>query len=331
MKQARWIAALSAWILLFCCGCTTSDQPVTGSSGNAPIAMEQPYVGIILKSSDGFYYPLIKAGAEAEADEQGVQVVIVSPDSETDSSTQADMLETMSRMSVDVIAIAPIAEKSLEDAMETADASGKIIIAIDTNLEFDGCACFVGTDGYAAAYEEGSCAAELTGSSSFAAILRGQQDDTVQDVRTQGITDALHAGDVWVLDTAVCNGSERSAEKETKALLELYQSLDIICTTSDNIAVGAQRAIAAAGRSVRLVCFGASPEVAELVLDGQLDAALAQDAYEMGQECIRAAIRLFHGDSVPRMQYTDTLLVTAENAADYITVLEQQLAAKATK
>lgn len=336
MKRIYTAAFLSVGALLLLCACGQS-VPTEGSAqvrpaegSGADVSMEIPYIGILLQSLDDPYFALIKAGAEDEADARGVQVMVVSPDSDADATAQANMLATMADMAMDVLAVAPIEAEMLTDSLTHAADNEKILIALDTELDFDGCACFMGTDDYDAAYRQGEYAAGLVGSGSYAAILRGTDGNAAQDARAAGLTDALHDSGLHLLDSAVSD-SQQAARQETAALLTVHRNLKLICTTSDDAAIGAQLAIKASGRSIRLVAFGGMPEAAELVEQGGIDAAFAQNPYEIGRLCVQNAIRLYQGRTVQRRIFADPVLVTQDSAADYLDSITRHLAHKKTK
>lgn len=341
MKKSGKMCLIAVCILLLCCACGTSVPQNAGSAEQMadtssditppPSSLSTPYVGILLKSVNTAYFDLIKAGAEDEADALGVQVMVVSPDNETDTEDQADMLLTMAGMAVDVIVIAPSNTDNLDDGLERAIQNGKIIMAVDTNLDFDGCACYIGTDNYNAAYDQGEYAAQLVGEDANAVILRGQADDKAHTLREYGLSDALDAGGVDVLDIAVCDSSEKKAEEVMAELLETYSDLDVICATSDSMAVGAQRAIAHAGRDIHIVSFDGMQEASELTRVGEIDATFAQAPYEMGRLCIQNAVKLYRGETVENRIYTDTELITQGNAQAHIDEINRQLSHKGTK
>lgn len=338
MKKAGKMWLIAVCILLLCCACGASDPEDTGSAdpgassaNSSQSSLATPYVGILLKSVDTSYFSLIKAGAEAEADALGVQVMVVSPDEEVNTADQADMLLTMAGMAVDVIVVAPSSTEYLEDGLQRAVQNGKIIMAVDTNLDSDTCSCYIGTDNYNAAYEQGEYAAQLVGENANAVILRGQADDKVHTLREYGLTDALREGGVTVLDTAVCNSSETQAEQVMSELLDTYSDLDIICVTSDSMAVGAQRAIADAERDIHIVSFDGMMEASELTRVGEIDATFAQSPYEMGRLCIQNAVKLYRGEKVERTIYTDTERITQGNARAHMDEIKRQLSGKKTK
>lgn len=70
-----------------------------------------------------------------------------------------------------------------------------------------------------------------------------------------------------------------------EALHEEDDNIQVVCTTSDSMAVGAQRAIAELGRDdIHIVSFDGMIDVSELVRVGEIDAVFAQDPYEMGKQ-----------------------------------------------
>ena len=322
MKKLHLLCAVLCFCLL--CGCTPVQSPEPGSS-EQPYINQTPCIAILLKSFENPYFHLIKAGAEAEADALGAQVMVVFPNEETNTKDQTDMLHTLATMSVDVIAIAPSDITALQEGFTLAQQNGKILMAIDTSLSYENCACSIGTDQYNAAYQQGEYAASLVNAGSNAIILRGQKQDKTHTLREYGLADALHNNGVQVLTTKSCNSSEKDAANAMQELLDTYPIIDVVCVTSDRMAIGVQRVIEKSGRNIHIVSFDGMTDVCELVRDGKMDATFAQDPYLMGQLCIRNAIKLMNKEQVPRTIYTDTKCITKSNAQSHITTLTKYL------
>lgn len=337
---------LAVCLLLGLCACgaddaadRTQDRTQAADNGQADTqkpyaaALDMPYVGIILKSTENPYYSLIKAGAEDEADALGVQVMVVSPDSEKDSDGQATLLNTMANMAVDVIAIAPSDEEKLTDGLEDAVDNGKIVFSVDSCMDFEDSACYIGTDQYNAAYQQGAYAAKLIAETenANAVILRGAEGDKTHTLRQYGLEDGLHDGNAHVLDVEVCNSSEEEAVKCMAELLEEYGDLNVVCTTSDSMAVGAQRAIAEAGRDIHIVSFDGMQEATELVRVGEIDATFAQDAYEMGRQAIQCAVKLYQGEEVESSVYTEVTCIEKSDAQAHLDDIDRKLRHLGTK
>ena len=317
----KWICLLLCTCL--CCGCVPAE-PYTGS-GEPSASERTPCIAVLLKSMGSAYFNLIKAGAEAEADALGVQVMVVFPQKEIDTKEQSEMLRTLATMDVDVIAVSPVNVPALQDGLQLAYENGKILMAIDSPLRYPNCSCSIGTDQYSSAYEQGTYAAKLVSPGANAVILRGQQDDKAHDLREYGLRDALHNNGVQTLDVKVCNSSEEDAVQAMQELLDTYSDIDVVCATADIMAVGAQSVIEQSGRTMHIVSFDGMKDACELVRDGKMDATFAQDPYLMGQLCVRNAVKLMHGEEVPKTIYTDIERIDRFNAQSHIDTLADYL------
>ena len=145
-------------------------------------------------------------------------------------------------------------------------------------------------------------------------------------LREYGIEDGLKDGHVTVSAVEYCGCSEDKAEETMEALLKEDDNIQVVCTTSDSMAVGAQRAIAELGRDdIHIVSFDGMIDVSELVRVGEIDAVFAQDPYEMGKQCIDYAVKKCSGEEVEDSVYTDVTLITSGNAEAHISELQRQL------
>lgn len=325
----KWIrlCCLMLCVVLFCCSCGAAD-PI--GSGGTQINM--PYIGIVLKSTDNPYFALIKAGAEYEADQVGAQVVFAAPEKENNVKEQAELVESMSRLKVSVIIVSPSNEQSITEQLEKAKSKGKHILTVDTSSDFEGCDGYIGTNQYMAAYKQGAYAAKLVADEeddAKAVILRGADGDKTHMLREYGIEDGLKDGGVSVYSVEYGNCREDKAEDIMEKLLKKdkkTKDIRVVCTTSDSMAVGAQRAIAESGREdIHIVSFDGMIDASELVRVGEIDAAFAQDPFEMGKQCIDYAVKLCNGESTGESVYTDVELITSDNAEAHIDELQRQL------
>ncbi len=341
MKKICHMLCMTVCMAMLCCACGSSSGRPEAGAGSAELPEEHPasstcshditdtpYVGIVLKATDNPYFSLLKAGAEHEADLLGIQVMVVSPNHESNIQQQADLVSTMANMAVDVIAVAPSHEEDLADALQLAEDNGKLLLSVDTALEYEGSACYIGTDQYKAGYQQGQYAAKLVeqNDTASAVVLRGPAEDKTHNLREYGIVDALGDGCVTVVSVEDCGCDEETAEQTMTELLEQHPEINVVCTTSDSMAVGAQRAIANAGKKdVHIVAFDGMQEASELVRIGEIDAVFAQDPYEMGRLCVDYALKLYQGEDVEASVHTDVELITQGNAQAHMDEINRRL------
>ncbi|MDC3177710.1 substrate-binding domain-containing protein [Pelagibacteraceae bacterium] len=69
---------------------------------------------------------------------------------------------------------------------------------------------------------------------------------------------------------------------------------------------------------VVVVGFDANPDAAASVMAGEMSATIAQFSYNMGYMGVENALKLANGESIPDNIDTGTVLVTTENAADFM-------------
>lgn len=329
MKQKKLrMAALCTAVIVLCCACAPeAEHPsIPYEAGSAePADINMLYIGMMLKSLDNSYFTCIKAGAEDAADANNVQIMVVSANDESDTETQADMLLTMANMALDVLIFSPGGTVDTQAALDRAKQTGKLVMTVDTALSEGDSHCYIGTNHYTAAYREGDYAAKVAGAGAQAVILRGQTGDMAHDMRTDGLRKALTEGGVMIRDEIDCGASEECAADTIRELLQQPEYPTVICTTADALAIGAQQAAEEIGcKDVHIFSFDAMEEVTRLIADGKITAAIAQDPYRIGQLCVQTAVQLSHGESVPHVIYTDTELITADNAAAHLKQLEEQ-------
>lgn len=326
-KKLRRLTCLGLCIALFCCSCAATEPIGSGSE------IDVPYIGIVLKSTDNPYFALIKAGAEYEADQVGAQVVIAAPEKEDNVKEQTALVESMSKLDTDVIIVSPSNEQSITEELKKAKEKGKRILTVDTSSDFDDCDGYIGTDQYAAARKQGAYAAKLIDDedkdSAKAVILRGADGDKTHMLREYGIEDGLEDGGISVSSVEYCDCKEDIAEDTMEELLKKDKKdkkIRIVCTTSDSMAVGAQRAIAESGREdIHIVSFDGMIDASELVRVGEIDAVFAQDPYEMGKQCIDYAVKLWNGEYDGESVHIDVELITSNNAEAHISELQREL------
>ncbi len=317
---------LSMALAALSCGCELQENAVHALTGDVSTDLESldmPYIGIVLKSLDGEFYPLVKAGAEAEADRLGVEVIVVAPDSEENAEEQAEIVDIMSNMALDVLAIAPCEEGLLTQSLQNAEKQGKILLAVDENLEYDGCAAYIGSDSLLGGQREGAFAAQMA-TTDTAIVLYGSENSRNHTDRVSGLEKSLAANDITVLCSQAGSVTRSSAQKQTEQLLKKFDSVGVICATDDDIAIGASRAVRAAGREIPIVSFDGTPEVLRLIQNGEIAGAIVQDAYQMGVSCVDTALALYRGEQAESVSIPMTL-VTQRTADYYLSRMEQQI------
>ena len=102
-------------------------------------------------------------------------------------------------------------------------------------------------------------------------------------------------------------------------MLQRYDQIDVVVTTADLMAQGAQRAIESAGEDIPVVGFDGTIPVSELVAQGTvIKGTVAQSPFEMGYLAVENMIQLAEGKDIEERIDSGAKLITPENAQAYL-------------
>jgi ribose transport system substrate-binding protein len=283
-------------------------------------------VGIVVKSLADQYWVLVKAGAQAEADRLGVNLKFIAPNAESDIQTQVDMIDTLVGEGVSALCVAPSSQDAVLPALAKADAAGIPVLAIDTDTSFEKKLSFIGTGNEAAGKMGAEFAAGVVGKGAKAIVLRGRLGDLTHDQREKGITDALKAAGVEILEIKAADSEAEKGLNVTQDLLTRYDKIDLIITTADSMAQGAQRAIEAAGAKTLVMGFDGTIPVCELIIQGKILGSTAQNPYQMGVLGVQNAVKAINGETIETRIDSGATVVNKDNAESFLKDLEAKVA-----
>lgn len=304
---------------------------MTACGSDAPASSDEPadsgdavHIGIVVKSLADQHWALVKAGAEAKAKELGVTVDVIGPNSESDVQAQVDMIDNLIGQQVDALCLAPSSQEAVLGSLQNADDAGIPILTIDTDTTFENRLSFIGTGNVAAAKMGGEAAGKVVGEGAKAVILRGRLGDPTHDQREQGFREALEAAGVEVIDVKAADSDAEKAMNIMQDLLQVYDDIDLVCCTTDNNVLGAQRAVEAAGAKTLLMSFDGTSNVCELILQGKVLGSVAQNPYAMGELAVENALKAINGESVDERIDSGAEVIMAENAEKYLADLKEK-------
>jgi ribose transport system substrate-binding protein len=151
------------------------------------------------------------------------------------------------------------------------------------------------------------------------AILTGVESQTTAQHRRDGAGAGLEGCGLNVVSQQTANWDRAEGQTVMENILTGNPNLTAVFASNDNMALGATEALKAAGvlDDIIMVGFDANPDAADSVMAGEMSATVAQNPYNMGAFGVESAIKLIKGETLPEVVDTGTILVTAENAADY--------------
>lgn len=324
-KLLALFLSLAMALSLAACGGGSSDsgstQPAQDAAepdGGDQASGDSFSVGIVVKSLDNDYYTTLKNGAEDRAAELGVDLTFVAPNAETDVQSWVNMVSDLIAAKVSVLAVCPADDAACLPVIREAGEAGIKVIAVDNDTAYEEKLSFIGTSNYDAAKLGGEYCAGQIGSGGNAVVLRGPTGSSNHDERQQGFVDALEAGGVNILEIKDANCVAETAMNAIEDFITVYDKIDLVICTNDLMAIGAQRAVAAAGLDTKVFGFDGSADVCQGTLDGIYLGTVAQDPYQMGVLAIDNALALYNGETIESRIDSGCAVVTAENAQEFL-------------
>lgn len=301
---------------------TTSSSSATSSSSST----KNIKVGFVVKSLADQYWYLVKAGAQATAKKNNVDLTFIAPNSESDVQKQVENIETLIAQDVDVLCVAPSNDETVLPALQKAVDAGIKVIAVDTDSSLAEKVCFIGTGNESAAKEGAIWAGKQIGSGGTAIILRGRLGDATHDARESGLKAGLEETGITVLETQAADSTEEKGLSVTENLLQKYPDVDLVITTADSMATGAYNAVQAAGSSAKVYGFdGTIPVCEKVAAGGSMLGTTAQSPYDMGVIAIETSIKVMNGETVDKVIDSGQKVVSIDNAAAFAKDLQDKV------
>lgn len=286
--------------------------------GCAGRGVEEPegetIIGVVTKSRNSEYWMSVCSGMEKAAKERNAEVVILSPDSETDKKIQKKMITDLLKMEVDALAVSPIDSFDNADYYQEAEELGIPLYAYDTPIS-DVEVPYIGIDNEKVGYELAQTMAEKLGNKGNIAVIAGSMEQASHKERIEGF-ERYMAGQPDIHIEMVKSGYSnlRVSEQEMETIREEYPELDGIMTTSAVTALGL--AEATSGTGMAIASIDAQEDAIRAVEEGRITALAAQSGYDIGY----AAVTYILNDRDGVEQDTDKILeaqiLTIENVND---------------
>ena len=178
---------------------------------------------------------------------------------------------------------------------------------------------FVGPDQYMMAHDIGEYLVKTTPDGGNAVMINGGIASTQFLLRQQGFEDAIAGSGIKLLQVEFSESDRANAQNLMANYLSLYNDIDIVYCASDNLALGAIKAIDAAGREgLRIVSIDGMKEAFDYIREGKIELTVRQTPYDTALKFIETAQTIFLGKELPeRNCFNDYVLITAENVDDY--------------
>ena len=306
------ILFLGVLCMVLLAGCSNRQETV--SKNDAYV------IGVVTKSRDSEYWMSVCSGMEKAADEEGVSVLIVSPDTETDAVLQKKMIQDLLDKKVDALAVSPIDSYSNADYIKKANEMGIPVFAYDTQIA-DAEVPYIGIDNEKTGWELGKYMAKQLHNNGKFVIISGDLKQMAHAGRIKGFEDYIQKNtDIQVAFVESGYSNLQMSEREITRLMNENPDISGILATSAVTALGIMEYMK--GSPVAIVTVDAQEDAIEAVKNGGIAALASQSGYEIGEETVRYIVNHKKGSDQEDQKILPVEVITNENVEDYQKIKE---------
>lgn len=260
-----------------------------GSSGNV--------IGFSVSTLNNPFFVTLTEGAKKAASEKNVELVVV--DAGDDAAKQTSDIEDLVSRNVGVLIVNPVDSDAVAPAVKSAMSQGIKVIAVDRGVNGVDVDCQIASDNVAGARMATEYLMELVGEGAKVAELQGVPGASATIDRGEGFHQVADKSlQVAASQTANFNRAEGMTVMEN--ILQSDGAIKGVFAHNDEMALGAVEAVAASGKDIKIVGFGATDDAQKAVKDGKMAATVAQKPDKMGETAIETAVKIMAGETVDK-------------------------------
>ncbi|MDD3370166.1 MAG: ABC transporter substrate-binding protein [Lachnospiraceae bacterium] len=276
------------------------DETVKAETAKEEAATEEKgsdyKIALITMDSIDQHWVTLNEGAQKEAEELGVTVTFMAPNTKDDAQ-QIECVNNAVSGGYNAIMVAANGPDAISSALEEAESAGVKIVYVDSPANVKAEATF-STDNKAAgktAGDEMKKALEAAGvTSGDIGIINVNAATDSCVMREEGFRSAFEGSDFNLLETQYGEGD--AAKSQSIAENYITQGVVGIFGCNEGSTTGAGNAIKASGKTELIgVGFDKSDAIMNLIDDGYLLCTMAQNPDVMGSEGVKACVDALDG------------------------------------
>lgn len=277
---------------------------------------DAPRVGMSLSTLNNPFFLQMRDGAQAEADEAGVDLVVT--DAQDDASQQADQIQNFISTGVAGIVINPVDSDAAGPPVGGANNADIPVVAADRGVNGADVETLVASDNVEGGRLAAREVAEAIGEEGRIAVLQGVPGTSASRERGSGFEEGIaEFPDIEVVAQQPADFDRSKGLDVMTNMLQGNGDIDAVFAENDEMALGAAAALSSRGEEAVVIGFDGTPEGLEAVGEGVLHASVAQQPAELGRVALRNAIAAVEGESLEETVMVPVEVVTEENVEEF--------------
>lgn len=286
------------------------------------LSAEKPVVGLVMKSLANEFFKTMEEGARKFAADDGTfELIPVGMNSETDIDTQISAMENFIAKKVNLIVLAPADSVGLVPSVKKAIDAGIPVVNFDVTLDKKAIVdnglpadfLFVGPDNAEGAEMVGDFLAAKLGDGAKVIIIEGNPGADNAKQRKEGFMKSVEKHKLNLLASNTAHWETEEANTLMTNLLTKFPDVQGVMCANDSMAVGAVKAIEAAGLigKIQVVGFDNIGACQQLIKEGKMLATIDQFGPEMAANAIKVGFRIVGGEKLAGWEKTPIKVVSA--------------------
>jgi ribose transport system substrate-binding protein len=276
--------------------------------------MTRPFtLAVFTKNRVNPAYAAARLAADRVAAEAGARTLHFVPQTPDDVGQQKALVGEALAAVPDAVVFVPVDDRQMVPDLARFAAAGIPVVTCINRMEGK-VVSFVGSDDVAVGHTAArALIAALGGSGRIVAIEGTPVAPTSRD-RTVGLKKALaETPAIRLMGSGVGYFQQAPAREEMARLLAEHAEIDGVWTSNDIMAFGAIEALAAAGRTAKVVGVNGLPEAIDNIERGTMQASVDFSAFNIAGIAAHAALRHLRGEAVPASIMVPAALIDRTN------------------
>lgn len=315
--RPRVLAVTTAAAALVLAGCSTGNEPTSGSDADA--GSDECVIGMTQINQTATFFTQMNEGAEEAAQEAGCELTIANANN--DPAKQNSDIENFVSQGVTGLIVVAIDVNGVLPAVEAAKESGIRVVAIDAQLEEGAADTFVGVDNEKAGAEAGQWVVDegLAEGASYGVV--DARNSFIQNQREDSFREVVDAAGATHTQSVNGDNVQEKAATAAQNLVTAQQNLDFVYTTGEPATVGAVAALDPSA-DTKVIGWDLTAEVIAGIDNGLVTAVVQQDPKQEGVEAVNELKAILDGAEPQGFIDVPITIVTKENVDEFRSIFE---------
>lgn len=282
-----------------------------------PKEEDKPKVAVVLKTGSAQYWKMVEIGARKAFQDFGIDGEIIAAPYKYNEyeQQQLNMLKQALSKNPDALIVAPNASSAIP-ILEEYTKKNIPVLMVDTDIGWSKQTAFIGTDNYVLGKKSAELLISRLQSGEKVVILGGNKHDPVMIERIKGAKEAFKAAGIEVLVEQHDIGELDSSKSAMEVILRTTPDIDGVFASNDEMALGALKLIEEQEMQIPVTGTDGIIDMLEVVKTGRMDAAIAQNTYDMGYISVEQALKAIENKTVEKKVDVGIDIITKENVQE---------------